>query len=58
MELSEKEYVSILATLAALTKLGENLLTIANSQTARIKALEVSLAQHQSNDEVRSNYLN
>ena len=58
MELSEKEYVAIFATLAALTKLGENLLTIANSQAARINALEVRLAQHQSNDEVRSNYLN
>ena len=58
MELSEKEYVALFATLAALTKLGENLLTITKSQGQRIKMLEVSLAQHQSNDEVRSNYLN
>ena len=58
MELSEKEYVAIFATLAALTKLGENLLTIANSQAARIKALEECVANQAAAQRGESFYLN
>ena len=58
MELSEKEYVAIFATLAALTKLGENLLTITQAQGQRIKMLEECVANQPAAQRGESFYLN